>query len=128
MIAPRRERAWLRRARALYADCAAKHFGADIPILPVVVNWRLRVTLANLVYTDEGRVPVKLEISGRHILSHGWRAVRDTMKHEMIHAWQAYHHFPVRHDTRFRMKARDMGICPCAREDVRPLRRSNGHP
>jgi hypothetical protein len=90
------------------------HFGGALPAIDVRVSRRLvrRLGYYRLPSGPDDRP--EIVISRRHLRRHGWRAVQETLLHEMVHQWQHEHAYAVDHGARFRRKAREVGIEPAA--------------
>lgn len=115
------ERKAVARLRGAYIELATLHFDGDLPVVPIELSYRMRKQLAR-VETLGGR-PSRLVMSAYHIQTHGWKAARETMLHELVHIWQATAGKPMHHDRRFREQAMRLGIEPGAKERLKPLRK-----
>jgi hypothetical protein len=67
---------------------------------------------------DRPRGVGEIAISWRHIRRHRWEEVIHTLIHEMVHQWQDENGLAIDHGTRFRAKARDVGIDAAAKRPV----------
>ena len=77
----------------------------------------MRSRLGELALDARSGRTLEIAMSRAH-LRHGWAEVERTVLHEMVHQWQAESGLPVDHGTRFRRKAREVGIEPTARRDL----------
>lgn len=115
------ERASLARLRGKYVEYATLYFDGLLPIVPVVLSYRMTKQLAR-VETLGGK-PSRLVMSAHHIRTHGWAAAQGTLLHELVHILQAVQGKPMNHDAYFREQARRVGIVPAASELIHPLKR-----
>ena len=115
------ERAWLARLRGKYVEYATLYFGGALPIIPIVLSYRMRKKVAEVETT--GGKPTNLVVSARHIQTHGWKAAQETLLHEMLHVAQAARGLPMHHDRYFRGEAQRLGINASAKEYIKPLKR-----
>jgi hypothetical protein len=95
-----------------------EYFGGQLRPLHVRVSRRMRARLGH--YTAATRIgePAEIAISRRHLRNHGWDEALHTLLHEMVHQWQDECGLPIDHGSRFRQKARELGISPLARRTV----------
>lgn len=93
-------------------------FGGALRSLDVRVSRRMRARLGHYTAaTCSGDAP-EIAISKRHLRRHGWDEALRTLLHEMVHQWQDERGLAIDHGATFRVKAREMGIEPCARRTV----------
>jgi hypothetical protein len=100
--------------RRLHAEFNRAHFGGRLTDLPIHLSPRMRTRLGELRLDGKTGRPVHIGIGRRHLRRDGWRGVRETLLHEMIHQWQAEMGRPVDHGAEFRRMARALGIPPRA--------------
>lgn len=98
----------------------ATWFQSTLSVIPLRLSSRMATRLGHY---DPGsrRTSAEIVMSRSHITKHGWREAMHTLLHEMVHQWQHETGQPVDHGVGFRQKAREVGITPAARRDVRPL-------
>jgi hypothetical protein len=102
-----------------FAALNARHFGGTLPALPVRISGRLRRRLGQITIERATGRPVGITIARRHVATHQWKDVEETLLHEMIHLWQCVSGQRVDHGPRFRAKAREVGVTAAARRTVR---------
>jgi len=100
--------------RRLHAEFNLVHFEGRLTEIPIVLSSRMRRRLGELRMARKTGRPIHIGISRRHLRRDGWRGVRETLLHEMVHQWQAESGHPVDHGAEFRRKARAVGITPRA--------------
>jgi hypothetical protein len=121
------DRMHVERLGALFREANAAHFGGSLPELPIRLSGRMKTRLGQLCLEHGTGVPYEITLSRRHVERHGWTEVADTLLHEMVHLWQQVRGHPVDHGRTFRAKAREVGVEPAARRQVRraaPTRRA----
>jgi len=102
---------------AAHAEFNGRHFDGELGPIPIRLSGRMRTRLGELRASRQGS-PVEIAISRRHVRRHPWRAVLDTLLHEMVHQWQAQNGHALDHGRRFRTKATELGISPRAVADL----------
>lgn len=107
----------LGRLAGLHSRLNAEHFGAELPAIRFRLSGRMRTRLGELAVDARSGRPLEIAISRAH-LRHGWTEVELTVLHEMVHQWQAESGLPVDHGSKFRRKARAVGIEPSARRHL----------
>jgi hypothetical protein len=112
--------ALLARLAEIHGRLNARHFGETLPAIRFRLSGRMRSRLGELSLDARSGRTIEIAMSRAH-LRHGWVEVERTVLHEMVHQWQAESGLPVDHGTRFRRKAREVGIEPTARRHL-------GHP
>jgi SprT-like family len=100
--------------RRLHTEFNRAHFGGRLTDVPIHLSPRMRTRLGELRLDRKTGRPVHIGIGRRHLRRDGWRGVRETLLHEMIHQWQAETGRPVDHGTQFRRMAQALGIPPRA--------------
>jgi SprT-like family len=98
----------------LHAELNRAHFEGRLEEIPIHLSLRMRTRLGELRMQRKTGRPLHIGISRRHLRRDGWRGVRETLLHEMIHQWQAETGRAVDHGSEFRRRARAMGITPRA--------------
>ena len=98
----------------LHGDFNRVHFDGRLGRIPIRLSTRMRTRLGELRMEHRTGRPIHIGISRRHLRRDGWKGVRETLLHEMVHQWQAETGRPVDHGTEFRRKARDVGVTPRA--------------
>jgi hypothetical protein len=122
--APRRDRPrpgdlrLLYRLERLHRELNLRHFEGALPEIPIRISSRMRRRLGELAVDAKTGCAAEIALSRRHLTRHSWSEVEHTMLHEMVHQWQAASGFPVDHGTRFRVKAREVGVLPQARRRI----------
>lgn len=88
----------------LFARLNNEYFGGEIPAHRIAYNGRFSNLAGRITYD-----PPKIELSPRHFERHP-EALRDTLLHEMIHAWLFTRGENPGHTARFKKKLRDVGL------------------
>jgi SprT-like family protein len=88
-------------------------FGGVLRQVPIRISRRMKSRLGHYSPAMDGREP-EIVLSRRHIRRDGWNEALHTLLHEMVHQWQDEQGLPVDHGSRFRAKARAVGITPLA--------------
>jgi hypothetical protein len=107
------------RLDAAFAAFNARHFGGTLPVVPVRISGRLRRRLGQITVERATGRPLGITIARRHVATHAWHDVAETLLHEMVHLWQCVHGHKVDHGPVFRAKAREVGVTAAARRTVR---------
>jgi hypothetical protein len=94
---------------ALHDALNAEHFHGTLSSVPVRVSRRMQSRLGHYSAAAHGE-SAEIAISWRHLRRHGWNEVAHTLLHEMVHQWQDETGLEIDHGTRFRAKAREVGI------------------
>lgn len=100
--------------RRLHTEFNRTHFAGRLTEIPIVLSSRMRRRLGELRMERKTGRAVHIGISRQHLRRDGWRGVRETLLHEMVHQWQAETGQPVDHGAEFRRMARAVGITPRA--------------
>lgn len=109
----------VRRLAESFQALNARHFGGALPPVPIAVSGRLRRRLGQITIERATGRPLGITIARRHVATHEWREVEETLLHEMVHLWQCASGQRVDHGPRFRAKAREVGVTAAARRTVR---------
>lgn len=124
-LRPRRrergDRRFVTRLKGLCAELNIKHFAGQLATIPIRVSTRMRTRLGELSVSTTTGAPLEIAIGLAHVERDGWNEVEHTLLHEMVHQWQVESGLELDHGARFREKAREIGIEPRARRDVRPV-------
>jgi hypothetical protein len=129
---PRRERpragdaAVLRRLEALHHELNLRHFGGSLSAIPIRLSGRMKTRLGELSLHAKDNRHNEIGISRRHIARHPWAEVEHTLLHEMVHQWQAETGQEVDHGPTFRSKAREVGVLPAARRNLKTVLLASG--
>lgn len=107
--------------RRMHADLNAEHFSGALAPIPIRVSTRMRTRLGELSVHAATNAPLEIAIGLVHIRRDGWREVRHTLLHEMVHQWQVESELHLDHGPTFRQKALEVGIAPRAMRDIRPV-------
>lgn len=108
------EEASVAELQRLHAELNRAHFDGCLEEIRIHLSPRMRTRLGELRMQRRTGRPIHIGISRRHLRRDGWRGVRETLLHEMIHQWQAETGRAVDHGSEFRRMARAMGITPRA--------------
>ena len=108
------EEAIVAELQRLHAELNGAHFDGRLAEIPIHLSPRMRTRLGELRMQRTTGRPLQIGISRRHFRRDGWRGVRETLLHEMIHQWQAETGREVDHGGEFRRMARAFGITPRA--------------
>ena len=106
----------------------AEHFGGDLKTVPVRVSRRMRSRLGHYSAATDQKgegAGAEIAISRRHLRRHGWTEALETLLHEMVHQWQDENGLPIDHGSRFRAKAREVGIEASAKRAMTPSPKSS---
>ena len=109
----------LARLLALHAELNRQHFGGVLSSIPIQLSGRMRTRLGELAADRRSGRALAITIGRRHLAREPWADVAHTLLHEMVHQWQAESGLPLDHGAGFRTKAREVGIDPRARRDLR---------
>ena len=108
----------LTRLRLLFSQFNERYFSGALPAIPICLSSRMRSRLGQLTLDPSGQ-PADISISRRHLRAHGWDEAGHTLLHEMVHLWQCVSGQKVDHGSKFRAKAREVGVEAAARRWVR---------
>lgn len=91
--------------QAMFFELNAKHFGGEIPSIPVVWNTRMTTTAGYCRFRRRGRelTPIKLDLSEKLFrnLDFDINKVERTLIHEMVHAFLIHKYNEKGHTARF---------------------------
>jgi predicted SprT family Zn-dependent metalloprotease len=88
----------------LFAQLNNEHFGGEIPAHRIAYNARFSNLAGRTTYK-----PPLIELSPKHFEKHP-EALRETLLHEMIHAWLFSRGEDAGHTARFKKKMRELGL------------------
>ncbi len=88
----------------LFALLNNEHFGGEIPAHRIAYNGRFSNLAGRITYK-----PPLIELSPKHFEAHP-EALRDTLLHEMIHAWLFARGENPGHTAGFKKKMREVGL------------------
>ncbi len=88
----------------LFAQYNALYFGGEIPAHRIAYNARFSNLAGRITYR-----PPLIELSSKHILRNP-ESLRDTLLHEMIHAWLFATRGDRGHSAAFKKKMRELGL------------------
>ena len=120
------DRAMVAELARCHARYNAEHFHGRLKPVSLRISRRMRSRLGHYTCAAHGE-PAEIALSWRHIRRDGWDEARHTLLHEMVHQWQDESGHSIDHGPRFRTKAREVGVAPCARRTLsRGAPRSTG--
>ena len=109
-----------------HARYNTEHFHGRLKSVSLRVSRRMRSRLGHYTCAAHGE-PAEIALSWRHIRRDGWEEAKHTLLHEMVHQWQDETGHTIDHGPKFRAKAREVGVAPCARRTLsRGAPRSTG--
>jgi predicted SprT family Zn-dependent metalloprotease len=88
----------------LFAQLNNEFFGGEIPTHRIAYNARFSNLAGRITYR-----PPLIELSPKHFEKHP-HALRETLLHEMIHAWLHARGEPAGHGAAFKRKMRELGL------------------
>ena len=88
----------------LFAQLNNEHFGGEIPAHRIAYNARFSNLAGRITYK-----PPLIELSPKHFERHP-EALRETLLHEMIHAWLFARGETPGHTVRFKRKMDELGL------------------
>jgi hypothetical protein len=94
-----------------------EHFHGRLKTVSLRVSRRMKSRLGHYTCAAHGEPP-EIAISWRHIRRDGWEEAKHTLLHEMVHQWQDETGHAIDHGPKFRSKAREVGVAPCARRTL----------
>lgn len=105
----------LGRLYAIAHEVNERHFGGLLPTLPIhirpVAKRNGKVESVAFLWVEDGTgAPRYIVIGERLALDGSWTDVRDALKHELVHVWQAQSGGPVNHGPTFRQWCQKLGI------------------
>lgn len=89
----------------LFARLNVEWFGGEIPTHRIAYNARFSNLAGRITYK-----PPLIELSPKHFENRPPEALRDTLLHEMIHAWLFARGENPGHTARFKKKMRELGL------------------
>jgi hypothetical protein len=96
-----------------------RHFGGALTSIPIRLSGRMRSRLGQYSAPTAFGDAAEITISRQHVRRHGWEEVLHTLLHEMVHQWQQESGLTIDHGAAFRAKAREVGVAPRARRELR---------
>ncbi|MDQ2871497.1 MAG: SprT-like domain-containing protein [Candidatus Eremiobacteraeota bacterium] len=90
----------------LFAELNNYFFNGEIAACRIRYNARFSNSAGRITYNER---PLLLELSPKHFQSHP-QALRETLLHEMIHAWLFGRCGDTGHGSRFKKKMRECGL------------------
>ena len=110
----RRVRDVLGRLYVEYHETNDRHFAGLLPMIPLYIESAARPgkerTVAFLWADDFTGQPRYIVLDDASVQSESWKAITDTLKHEMIHVWQAVTGRAVNHGPAFKRMAKKLDI------------------
>ncbi|MDQ6830116.1 MAG: SprT-like domain-containing protein [Gemmatimonadota bacterium] len=97
----------------------ARYFAGTLSDIRLRISGRMRTRLGQYMASSAYGEPPEITISRSHVRRHGWAEALHTLLHEMVHQWQAENGLAIDHGALFRAKAREVGIVPNARRELR---------
>ena len=98
--------------KKMFAELNKEYFEDSIPKIPVVWNNRLRVCAGKCKFIRRrGKLSVtKIEMANRVFSNNGWKINqgRETLIHEMVHAYLIHHHEITGHGKQFQDMMKDI--------------------
>ncbi|HMD03598.1 MAG TPA: SprT-like domain-containing protein, partial [Candidatus Baltobacteraceae bacterium] len=88
----------------LFAHLNNQHFGGEVPAHRIAYNARFSNVAGRITYK-----PPLIELSPKHFELHP-EALRETLLHEMIHAWLFARGKDTGHGAAFKRKMRELGL------------------
>ncbi len=96
-----------------------RYFAGTLNDIRLRISGRMRSRLGQYMTASPYGEPAEITISRSHVRRHGWAETLHTLLHEMVHQWQAENGLAIDHGSLFRAKAREVGIVPHARRELR---------
>lgn len=90
----------------LFAELNNYHFNGEVPVCRIKYNSRFSNSAGRITYSTK---PVLIELSTKHFREHP-EALRETLLHEMIHAWLHDRIGDTGHGSEFRKKMHECGM------------------
>ena len=88
----------------MFAELNYRHFNGEVPAYRIAYNGRFSSVAGRITYR-----PPKIELSKPHLTKHP-EALRETLLHEMIHAWCYATRGETGHGAVFKKKMRELGL------------------
>jgi predicted SprT family Zn-dependent metalloprotease len=107
----------------LFAQLNYEFFNGEVPGCRILYNGRFSNSTGRISY---GRSPLTIELSPKHFRRNP-AALRETLLHEMVHAWCYAKFGDTGHGPRFKRKLRDCGLTSIYHDlgNAGPLRESS---
>ncbi len=90
----------------LFAELNNYHFNGEVPVCRIRYNARFSNSAGRITYSER---PLLIELSPKHFREQP-QALRETLLHEMIHAWLYDRTGDTGHGAAFRKKMRECGM------------------
>ena len=90
----------------LFAELDTCYFNGEVPACRIRYNARFSNSAGRITYSVN---PLLIELSPKHFRAHP-EALRETLLHEMIHAWLWDRDRDITHGPAFKQKMRDCGM------------------
>ena len=106
----------------LFAELNNYYFNGEVPACGIRYNARFSNSAGRITYSAR---PLLIELSPKHFHAHP-EALRETLLHEMIHAWLFDRDGDTSHGGAFKRKMRDCGMASIYHDlgNVKPLQES----
>ena len=107
----------------LFAELNNFYFNGEVPVCRIRYNARFSNSAGRITYSER---PLLVELSPKHFRKQP-EALRETLLHEMIHAWLFDRDGDTGHGAAFRRKMRDCGMTSIYHDlgNVKPLNESS---
>lgn len=92
----------------LFAEYNHQYFGGALPHVPIILSRRMTTDLGKLNALKNGQ-PFEIRIAAVHVINDGWREVKKTLLHEMVHLEQWIRGHPRGHGPGFDQRCREVG-------------------
>lgn len=90
----------------LFAELNNYYFNGEVPVCRIRYNARFSNSAGRITYSER---PLLIELSPKHFQKNQ-QALRETLLHEMIHAWLYDREGDTSHSPMFRKKMRECGM------------------
>jgi predicted SprT family Zn-dependent metalloprotease len=90
----------------LFAELNNYYFNGEVPVCRIRYNGRFSNSAGRITYSEK---PLLIELSPKHF-KQNFEALRETLLHEMIHAWLYDRAGDTGHGAAFRKKMRECGM------------------
>lgn len=106
----------------LFAELNNFHFNGEVPVCRIRYNARFSNSAGRITYSTR---PLLIELSPKHFRDSP-QSLRETLLHEMIHAWLYDRSGDTGHGAAFKKKMRECGMASIYHDlgSARPLRES----
>lgn len=107
----------------LFAELNNFYFEGEVPVCRIRYNARFSNSAGRITYSER---PLLIELSPKHFKQSSPEALRETLLHEMIHAWLFAKNGDTGHSGAFRKKMRECGMTSIYHDlgNVKPLNES----